>query len=208
MTNIFVIDDHPVYIDGIKSAFKDGEDKIKVSGWATSVKEAIPKLKRSRAKIVLLDLLMPVVNGVDFCLTLKNNFPEKKVIALTGALNPTILYNTWINKADAILMKYSKKQDIVDTIHSVLDGNRILGDDVPEFYELLFNGDIKPTKLTVSEQQVINLLAKGHTRKKTASILGSTPNAVHFHCRNLFKKLKTNNITGAVKEARRQGLVT
>lgn len=124
MINIFVIDDHPVFIDGIKTVFKNGNDKIKVSGSATSVKEALPKLKRSRAKVVLLDLIMPEISGVEFCLTIKKRFPEKKVIALTGELNPTVLYNAWMNKADAIIMKYCEKQELIDTIHTVLEGNR------------------------------------------------------------------------------------
>lgn len=208
MINVFVIDDHPVFIDGIKSVFDSDVDKIKVTGWATSVKEAIPKLARSRAKVVLLDLIMPGISGVDFCLMIKNKFPEKKVIALTGELNPTILYNTWINKADGILMKYCVKQELVDAIHSVLQGNRVLGNNVPDFHELLLESGTKKPNLTISEQQVLNLLAKGYTREETAKILGSTPNAVHFHCKNMFKKFNKNNITGVVKEARRLGLIT
>jgi DNA-binding NarL/FixJ family response regulator len=156
MINIFIIDDHPVFIDGIKSVFSNGDDKIKVTGWATSVKEALPKLKRSRAKIVLLDLIMPEISGVEFCLIIKKQFPEKKVIALTGELNPTILYNTWINNADAIIMKYCEKKELVNVIHSVLEGNRVLGDKVPDFHELLELSTPKKSLLTISEPQVLS----------------------------------------------------
>lgn len=208
MINIFVIDDHPVYIDGLKSVFNNGADKIKVTGWATSAKEALPKLKRSRAKVVLLDLIMPEISGVEFCLVIKNKFPEKKVIALTGELNPTILYNAWINKADAIIMKYCEKEELVETIYDVLTGKRITGEDVPDFNDLLRDTDTKSPRLTPSEQQVLNLLAQGHSREETAKILGSSTNAVHFHCKNMFKKFKKNNITSVIEEAKKRGLIT
>ncbi len=208
MINIFVIDDHPVFIDGIKSVFSNGNDKIKVTGWATSVKEALPKLKRSQAKIVLLDLIMPEISGVDFCLMIKKQFPEKKVIALTGELDPTVLYNTWINGADAILIKYCQKKELVSAIHSVLKGNRVLGDQVPNFFELLNLTSPKKSLLTISEHQVLSLLAKGRSQKETAKLLGSSLNAVGFHVKNMYKKFNVKNITSAIDEARKRKLIS
>ena len=207
MINIFVIDDHPVFIDGIKSLFDNGKDKIKVTGWANSAKEALPKLKRSHAKVVLLDLIMPGTSGVEFCLVIKNQFPDKKVIALTGELDPTILYNTWINKADAILIKYCGKQELVDTINTVLTGKRFLGVNVPEFYDQLLDTDNHKTKLTPSEQRILNLLSLGHNREDVAKILGISSNAINFHCKNLFKKFNKNKLISVIEEAKRENLI-
>lgn len=207
MINLFVIDDHPVYIDGIKSIFKDGNDKIKITGTATSADKALSKLKRSRAKVVLLDLIMPGTSGVEFCIVIKNMFPDKRVIALTGELDPVILYNVWMNKADAILMKYCGKDELIDTIHSVLSGKRILGTDVPDFSDLIGKDNISTIKLTTREQQILNLLAMGHTREDVANTLGSTQNAVNFHCKNLFKKFQKNKLVSVIEEARKIGLI-
>jgi DNA-binding NarL/FixJ family response regulator len=207
MINIFVIDDHPVFIDGIKANFADGEDNIKVSGWAYSAKEALPKLKRSRAKVVLLDLIMPEITGVEFCLVLKNDFPDKKVIALTGELNPTLLYNTWLNKADAILLKYCGKDELVDTIHGVLAGSRILGDNVPDFDSYFRDPEKRKTKLTRREQQILTLLAKGYSREKVGEILKSNKNAVNFHCHNMFRKYNTSKLVTVIDMARCDNLI-
>ncbi len=207
MTNIFVIDDHPVFIDGLKSVFADGKDKISITGWANSAKEALPLLKRSHAKVVLLDLIMPEFTGVEFCLVIKNQFPDKKVIALTGELNPTLLYNTWINKADAILMKYCTKDELVETINAVLGGSRIIGNKVPEFYEHLRVGNKKTPKLTRREQQILNLLAKGNTRVEVGKILNSNTNAINFHCKNLFRKFNKNKLISIIEEAKREDLI-
>lgn len=208
MISIFVIDDHPITIDGIKSAFSSGEDKIKVSGWATSVKEAIPKLKRSRAKVVILDLIMPEISGVEFCLQIKKQFPEKKVIALTGEMDPIILHNTWINMADGIIMKYCSKEELVNTIHSVLNGKRVIGDTVPGLAEMIDTDKDKKSILTISEHQVLILLAKGYSSKEAAKILDSSQNAVEFHRKNMIKKFGVKNITSVINEARKLGLIT
>ncbi len=207
MTNIFVIDDHPVFIDGIKSVFNDGGDEIKVTGWANSAKEALPKLKRSQAKVILLDLIMPEITGVEFCLDIKNHFPDKKVIALTGELNPTVLLNVWNNKADAILMKYCRKKELVDTIRGVLSGQRIIGTKVPEFLNLFQNDNNTKPKLTKSELQILILLAKGHSRNEVCDIIGSSEHVVKFHCTNLFKKFKKNKLTAVIEEARKNQLI-
>ncbi len=207
MINIFVIDDHPVIIDGLKSLFTDGEDKIKITGSANSAKEALSKLKRSSAKIVLLDLVMPETSGVEFCLVIKNMFPEKKVIALTGSLNSTMLYNTWNNKADAILMKYCGKEELVNTIYRVLEGSRIVGSRVPEFRDAKQKRNGNVPKLTSSEQKILNLLAKGKTREEAGKILGSSYHAVSFHCKNLFKKFNENKLVSVLDRARRAQLI-
>ncbi len=206
MINIFVIDDHPVFIDGIISIF-DKDDEIKVSGSATSAKKALPKLKQSTANIILLDLIMPEVSGIEFSLVLKNLYPDKKILVLTGELDPTTLYNAWMNKVDAILMKYCGKDELVDAIHSVLSGHRVIGNKVPDFYNQIQNKNITTPRLTKSEQQVLNLLSLGHTREKVSEILGSNPNAINFHCRNLFRKFKKNKLISVIEEAKKFGLI-
>ena len=207
MINIFVIDDHPMFIDGIRSLFEDGTEKIKVMGSANSAKEALPKLRKSQAKIILLDLILPDMRGVEFAAILKKEFPEKKIIVLTGELSPAILFNAWANDVDAILMKYCGRNELIETIHDVLAGRRVLGKDVPKFQHQkgTFLGG-KP-RLTPSEQRVLNLLAQGNTRKVVGEMLGTSENAVDFHCNNLFKKFNNNKLISIIEEARLENLI-
>ncbi len=207
MINIFVVDDHPVYIDGVKSLFSDGKDKIKVSGWAHSAKETLTKLKRSRVKVVLLDLIMPKISGVELCLILKNEYPDLKVIALTGEQNPVVLRNTWLNKADAILLKYCGKEELIDAIHGVLAGSRILGDQVPDFDYLLKEEGYRKTKLTKREEQILTLLAKGYSREEVGEVLKSNRSAVNFHCHNMFRKFNTTKLVKVIEIARSENLI-
>ncbi len=205
MTYIFVIDDHQVTIDGIRAILDPKVDKITIVGTANSAGEALPKLFTSRANVILLDLLMPDLSGVEFCRVLKRKYPEKKVIAFTGDLNPVVLYNTWMNRADAILMKTCTKEELVDTIHTVLAGFRIMGDGVPNFYKAVQGDKIKERKLTPGEKQVLRLFIQGSSRAEVADLLTSSYNAVNHHTKNLFKKFKTNNLVSLVAMAKEEG---
>lgn len=207
MINIFVIDDHPLFIAGISSLFESGIEKIKVTGSANSAKEALPKLRKSQAKIILLDLILPDMRGVEFALILKKEFPEKKIIVLTGEQSPAILFNAWANDVDAILMKYCGRTELVETIHDVLAGRRILGKDVPKFHDPKSSSLGSNPHLTPSELRVLNLLAQGHTRKVVGEMLGTSENAVDFHCNNLFKKFKNNKLISIIEEARLHSLI-
>jgi DNA-binding NarL/FixJ family response regulator len=207
MINLFVIDDHPVFINGLKTLFNAEEDNIKVSNCATSAKEALPMLKRSMAKVVILDLVMPEISGVDFCHVIKKQFPDKKVIILTGSLNKVLLYKVWRNKADAILLKYCGKDELIDTIHDVLAGKRMVGENVPDFDDYYDETVTKSVTLTRSEKTILEKLAEGKTRKEISIILGSTLNAVSFHCKNIFTKLNQTKVVMAVEEARKLGLI-
>jgi len=207
MINILVVDDHPVFIEGIKTLFSDREDKIKVAGWAYNAKDALTKLKRTKVKIVLVDLIMPEISGVELCLFIKNEYPDIKVIVLTGELNPVLLHSAWLNKADAILIKHCGKEELVDTIHTVLAGSRILGNEVPNFDELLMGKGTRKSKLTKREHLILGYLAKGDSREEVAQKLKSNKRAVNFHCHNLFKKFNETKLIRVVEIARKEGLI-
>ena len=204
MINLFLIDDHPLMINGIVAAFDDKIDKIKISGTALSANEALKKLKKSTAQVILLDLLMPEISGVELSIILKRDFPDKKIIAFTGETDTALLYNAWMNGVDAILIKHCGKQEIIDTINNVLEGNRIIGSNVPSFFaEIGVTRDGKKIHLTKKEQQVLSTLALVIDRKKAAEQLGISKNAIDFHCKNIFKKFNKNKLVAVIEEAKK-----
>jgi DNA-binding NarL/FixJ family response regulator len=207
MINLFLIDDHPLFVDGVRSLFKDKEENIRVTGSANSAKEALMKLRKSKANVILLDLIMPDMRGVELSVILKRELPEKKIIVLTGELNPAILFNTWINNVDAILMKYCGREELIGTIHDVLAGRRILGKGVPNFQHQTNTSIGGKPRLTPSEQRVLNLLALGYSRKVVSEMVGTSENAIDFHCNNLFKKFNNNKMIAIIEEARNEKLI-
>ena len=97
MTGIFIIEDHKVVIDSLTYMFNSIEDKIKIYGSAMTAKDAIEKLKTSKAEIILLDLVLPDMSGAELCKYLKQSYPSKKIIVLTGESRPDVLKRAWDN---------------------------------------------------------------------------------------------------------------
>jgi DNA-binding NarL/FixJ family response regulator len=209
MIYIFIVDDHPLFIDGVSSAFIKDIDNIEVIGSANSGKEAIEKLKDSKADVVLLDLVMPEMGGYECSEILKKIYPSKKIIILTGETDTSSLYKVWMNGVDAIELKYCGKQALVSTIREVMAGKRIIGQKVPYFFDNIetTSGRNAPN-LTKREEEVLKLLATGNTRKEVADKLFLSIDAVHFHCKNLFKKFNKNRIHLLLAEARKYKIIS
>jgi len=209
MINVFIVDDHPLFIDGVSSAFIKDIDNIEVVGSANSGNEAIEKLKDSNADVVLLDLVMPEMGGAECSELLKKLYPSLKIVILTGETDTSLLYKVWMNGVDAIELKYCGKQALVSTIKEVMLGKRIIGQKVPYFFDNIetSSGRSSPS-LTKREEEVLKLLATGYTRKEVADKLFLSIDAVHFHCKNLFKKFNKNRIHLLLAEARKLKIIS
>lgn len=191
---LFIIDDHPVFLDGLRNSFDKEKDGVFVGKWSKSIADARKKMKRSSAAVIFLDLVLPGESGVDYCKELKTKYPEKKVIALTGETDLNTLYQVWMNGADAILSKLSDKNQLLDAIKDVLNGKRSVGKDVPAFFDKAPN-EIKGPFLTFREDQVMNLLTGGYSRKNAAIKLGVSIDTINKHSNNVYKKFGVNKLS-------------
>lgn len=209
MIYVYSIDDHPLFISGVKSAFDKEVDKVEFVGSANSGSAALEELKDSFADIVILDMVMPEMNGVEVCKRIKKQFPELKIIIVTGETNTSLLFDAWMAGADAILLKFCGKQELHQTMTRVLRGERIIGQNVPFFFDQLEGGKGKNTpELTQREEEVLKLLATGLTRAEVADELHLSSAAVNFHCKNLFKKFNKNRIHSLLAEARKLKIIS
>jgi DNA-binding NarL/FixJ family response regulator len=204
---IFIIDDHPMFIKGIRETFKLKTDHIFIGGIAKTIAEARDKLKHSDADIIFLDLVLPGESGVDYCIELKKVYPEKKVIALTGELDTDKLYAVWNNNADAVISKVSGKKKLIKTINAVLEGQRIIGTDLPPLFDNQYKTRNKPF-LTRRESQVITLLVSGKLRKEVADILSISIDTVDKHCSNVYKKFEVDSLPRFIQEARKLKIIS
>lgn len=202
LIEIFIIDDHPIYISGLQDAFyKHKTSRYAISGSATSIAEAREKLKKSFAEVILLDLKLPGESGVDYCAEIKKTYPEKKVIALTGETDTTILFNVMMNGADAIMMKYSEVDEIIEVVADVLKGKKVFGDRVPPIHDR-----INPEKkknipfITPREDQIFSLLKIGLKRREIADKLNVANSTVHSHCKKMFAKFEVHNVQALINK--------
>lgn len=208
MTGIFIIEDHKVVIDSLTYMFNSIEDKIKIYGSAMTAKDAIEKLKTSKAEIILLDLVLPDMSGAELCKYLKQSYPSKKIIVLTGESRPDVLKRAWDNGANAILTKYCDARDLIKTIYDVISGIKVIGPHVPEF--LLYKNPNQTevrADLTEREKLILSLLAQGYTRKQICRLLEIKKNTIDTHCKNLFKKFDKKKMIDILLIAKKAHLI-
>ena len=207
MINLFIVDDHPYLIDGIVAVFEKQDYKINVVGSATSGIDAHEQLKTLVVDVVLLDIIMPEMDGIVCCRQIKELYPEIKVIAFTGELNPNVLLDIWRQKVDSILIKTCGINELVTTIKSVMRGHKIIGENVSDFFEYCEPETESRPRLTKTEAEVLKLLGSGLTRQEAADKTNRSLYAIEFHCKNLFKKFNTNRIHTIIAEARKTRII-
>ncbi len=207
MIKIFVVDDHPLFINGVVSIFEDNNCGIEVIGSAENAKDALSRISQLDVNVVLLDLIMPNINGFDLYLMLKHQFPQIKVIALTASTDPVKLSNVWDNGIDGILIKHCGKKELITAIKAVMRNEKLIGDNVPYFPKSKSKSNSHSIpRLTRRETQVLSLLSKGQNRESVADILDITKNAVDFHCKNIIKKYDQKRMVAVFEEVRRSNM--
>ncbi len=205
MIKLLIVDDHLYLIRGLISVFEE-HDEIKIIASADSGTDALEKLKTNDIDIVLLDILMPEMDGIECCKQIKSKYPYIKVIAFTGEYDTQILYKIWNNKADGILLKTCGLNELTETIISVMNGQKIIGVGVPSFFEEA-NAKHSSPQLTKKETEILKLLGSGLSRKEVANHLFINIETVHFHCKNIFRKFDSNKINLIIAEAKKSRII-
>ena len=206
MIYLYLIDDHPLFINGVKAVLET-DTHLSVIGSANSCKGAIEQMNTDIIDIILLDLVMPEVNGITCARSLKKTCPNIKIIALTGELDEALLHDAWLSGMDAILLKYCGRDELISTIKTVHKGNKIIGKNVPYFFNLEKNVDSNIPRLTRREEDVLKLLALNLSRREVSDRLMISTDAVNFHCKNLFRKFNKSKVQTLLSEARKLKII-
>ncbi len=208
MINIYIIDDHPLYIEGVVKAIDTDDTDVTVVGTAISFNELQERLKSYTIDVILLDLKMPEVDGVQCFLYIRKHFPDIKVIAVTGELDSTLLLNAWLSGIDAIISKWSGKEELLNAIHQVRSNQRFIDNSLPNIFQAVnVARDERAPKLTPREEEVLKLLATGITRMKVAQQFNISLDSVNFHCKNIFKKFNKNKLNEVLIEAKKYKII-
>lgn len=203
MINVFIIDDHPLIVEGILTALKLRKDKVRVMGTANSCAELLEKIKPDLVDVLLLDLVMPKTDGIACFKKVKDYIPDIKVIALTGELDSHKLLEAWLSGIDAIMPKYCDGIELAMAIGQVYKGQRFLGKGLPNIFKTAnIARDERVPKLTKREEEVLRLLATGLKRREVGDELNIGYETVNFHCKSLFKKFNRQSIKEVLVDAK------
>ncbi len=203
---ILIVDDHSVVREGLR-IFLGRDSELEIVDEAADGAEAIEKARRLRPDVVLMDLLIPVIDGISATSIIRRESPETRVIALTSVVDSALVTGSIRAGAVGYLLKDADANELRTVIKAVAAGQVQLSPQVSSYLLRELQEPVKPTTLTDREAQVLNLLAQGKSNKEIASYLQIAEDTVKSHIRHILTKLGVQSRTQAVILAIRQGLV-
>lgn len=202
VARVLVVDDHALFRTGVANIINQEAD-LRVVAEASNGAEAVEAFDRHRPDVTLLDLRMPIMEGVEAVRRIREIDALARVIVLTTYDTDEDIARALRAGAKAYVLKDITANGLVTCIHDVLDGKTYLA---PAAAAKLAEG-VTRVQLTPRELATLNLLADGKANKEIAAALGISERTVKTHLGNLFGKLGVTSRTEAVKVATRRGLV-
>jgi len=208
---ILIADDHPYVREGLLSMLKRERDFV-VVGEAENGTEAVSKAKELSPDVVLMDLRMPEMDGVEAMNQIREAKPDTKFVILTTYSDDDYIFRGIAAGARAYLLKDAPREDLFKAIRAVHLGESLIQpvvaskvlDRLTELSRRAPSGD----ELSERELEVLQLMAKGAANKEIGAALHISQSTVKTHISNIFQKLGVNDRTGAVTEALKRGIIS
>jgi two-component system, NarL family, response regulator LiaR len=203
---LLIADDHAVVRQGLRT-FLSFEADLELVGEARDGREAVEMAGRLKPDVVLMDLMMPEMNGIAATTTIRRDYPEVEVIALTSVLDNASVADAVRAGAIGYLLKNASPQDLHRGIRAAAAGQVFLSPEAAAQLVRKVKAPQKPEPLTPREIEVLRLLALGRANKQIARKLGLGEETVKTHVSNILGKLQAASRTQAALHAIRTGLV-
>lgn len=207
--NLVVVDDHALFRRGLISLLVEMPD-FQVVGEASNGQEALQIIDRLKPDLILLDINMPVMNGIETLGEIRKLNPAPKVLMLTISQNDEDLIGAIVAGANGYLLKNAEPEVLRNTILQVVAGNSVLA---PEVTARVFHAvrrsqsDRSRGLLSDREIEVLGCLARGQTTAQIAAALFISENTVKTHIRHILEKMEVNNRAEAVARAAQMDLL-
>lgn len=203
MIKVFIIDDHPLVIDGIKTMLKD-VGYIQITSSAKSAEEALRFLSEpNEVDIILLDINLPDIDGLRLCELIREKNRTVKIIGLTYINEAGIITQLIKKGANGYLLKSMERQELIDAINQVLDSSIYLSKQANEKIVQQLQNNGLPTDgipaLTRREKEILQLLAEGFTSHDIAGKLFLSSYTVDTHRKNMLQKFNVHNTQALLK---------
>ena len=205
MIAVFIIDDHPMVIEGIKMLVQHSAI-VQITGSAADAYDALEKLKQIRVDVALVDINLPDLDGIELCKQLKQRFPEMKILGLSTFKERSYITRMIGAGASGYLLKNASGEELEDAIQTAHKGRLYMS---LEITGILTNPHEKPEAplLTSREKEVLCLIGEGLTNGEIAEKLFISPLTVDSHRKNLLAKFGVKNTAAMVKVGLQLGLL-
>lgn len=208
---ILLADDHRIFLEGLKNLL---EKDFNIIGMAENGRELIEKVEEHSPDIVVTDISMPELNGIDATVQIKKIDPDIKVILLTMHGDVTYATRGFEVGASAYVMKQAAADELLSAIKEAMRGRTfvtpmIAGDLIKSFRE---GGGIRPddvqARLTLRQREVLQLLAEGYSGKEVADKLNISPRTVEFHKYKMMEELNLSTSAELIHYAIKHGIIS
>jgi len=199
---VLCVDDHRLMREGVARIVGVHAD-MEVVGGASNGEQAVAQFVEQRPDVTLMDLQLPVVNGIEAIRRIRQIDPSARIVVLTMYEGDENIHRAFDAGAMGYVLKDAIPDDLIHVIREVHAGRRVMG---PDIQRALAQRATQRT-LTVREQQVLELLSRGMRNKEIASALGITADTTGAHVKSIYAKFGVHDRTAALAEAIRRGLI-
>lgn len=201
-----IVEDHPIVTESVLRLISDSGVPVVCLCASTGVK-GLGFLNGQHVDIVLLDISLPDMSGIDFCKEARQRFPDLKILAITSMAQRHVVENMLENGANGFVLKTSDSGAIIEGMKAVLDGKSYLGVGVKDLLERKYNPSDDVPVLSKREIEVLRLIADGLTNQEIGEKLFISPLTVDSHRKNLLLKFGAKNTASLIKIAMMNQLI-
>ncbi|MBI4278556.1 MAG: response regulator transcription factor [Armatimonadetes bacterium] len=212
MTTIVLAEDHHVVRQGLR-ALLEAEPELQVVGEAADGLETLAVVERLRPHVLVLDLVMPGLSGLEVIRQARKRWPEIIIVVLSMYANEAYVLEALQSGAAAYVLKRSHSDDLIRAVREATAGRRFLSPPLSQRAIDAYARKARPAEpdpyatLTPREREVLHLAAEGHTATEIAARLAISPRTAEMHRANLMRKLGLRTQTDVVRYAIRKGLL-
>jgi DNA-binding NarL/FixJ family response regulator len=205
---ILIADDHKIVVEGIKKLLAPYFD---IAGIVEDGRELVSAVSRLRPDVIIADISMPMLNGIEAVRQIKKSHEEIKVVFLTMHPDVTYALNAFKTGASGYVLKHSAPDELVTAIREVLNGRTyvtplIAGRLLQAYRDEAAHPEVVLGKFTPRQREVLQLLAEGHSVKQIATILNISIKTVEYHKYRMMEELDFHSVDKLVRYAKQHGL--
>jgi DNA-binding NarL/FixJ family response regulator len=198
--NIVLADDHAMFREGVRKIIERIENVL-ITGEVNDGLELLDLLKRSRPDLIILDLSMPNLRGLEAIREIKTLYPQVKILVLTMHRKKEFLRHALADGADGFLLKEDPGGELIRAVQSIQRGEKYLSPLLSGALMSLNLAEEKKDILTMREREVLKLIAEGKRAREIAEVLYISVNTVRRHRQNIIEKLNLKNMADLIKYA-------
>jgi DNA-binding NarL/FixJ family response regulator len=201
MIRVFIVDDHPVVIEGIHSLLQNEKD-IEWAGQAMNGQSCLGFFVNNKADVVLMDISMKGMDGIELCAVMKEKYPEVMILGLSTFNQGLYIKKMMENGASGYILKNSSKEELIEAIHAAHKGSIYFSGEVGQaLQEYQKSSKAEIPALSIREKEILELIAEGYTNPQIAEKIFLSQFTVDSHRKNLLAKLNVKNTATLIKFA-------